>query len=84
MFKVRVEYYGILKTVCGMPAEDVEFDERENVTVAKALSHLVERHPALHDYEKYIACALDAEFSEGDAELHDGAVLALLPPVSGG
>lgn len=84
MLKVRVEYYGILQETCGTRVEEVEFDEQENVTVSQAVSHLSEQHPGLSAYREYMACALDTELSEEDSILHDGAVLALLPPVSGG
>lgn len=82
--KVKVEYYGILREVCGRHAEEVEFDERGEVTVAQILSQLVARHPGLAAHRHYIACALDAELCADGSVLHDGATLALLPPVSGG
>ena len=84
MLKVRVEYYGILQEVCGTRAEVVKLDARGHATVAQALSHLVERHPGLSAHREYMACALNTELCEDHSVLRDGAVLALLPPVSGG
>jgi molybdopterin converting factor small subunit len=84
MLKFKVEYYGILREVCGSHAEEVEFDERGEVTVGRLLSRLVARHPALEAHRRYMACALDTELCADDLVLHDGATLALLPPVSGG
>ncbi len=84
MLKVKVEYYGILREVCGRHAEEVELGEREEVTVAQVLSQLVAQHPGLGPHRQYMACALDAELGTDDSVLHDGATLALLPPVSGG
>ncbi|MEO7051791.1 MAG: MoaD/ThiS family protein [Rhodanobacter sp.] len=82
--KVNVEYYGILREVCGRHADEVKFDQRSEVTVAEVLSHLVARYPGLGPHRPYIACALDAELCADGSVLHDGATLALLPPVSGG
>lgn len=82
--KLNVEYYGILREVCGRHAEEIEFDQRETVTVAQALLELVARHPGLGPHRRYMACALDAELVGDESVLHDGATLALLPPVSGG
>lgn len=82
--KMRIEYYGILREVCARHAEEIELDERSQVTVAEVISHLVARHPGLAPHRRYIACALDAELVADDSVLHDGATIALLPPVSGG
>lgn len=84
MMKIKVEYYGILRDVCGRQAEELELDEHGTVTVAQALSQLIARHPGLDPHRRYMACALDAELGTDDSVLHDGATLALLPPVSGG
>ncbi len=84
VLKVKVEYYGILREVCGLHAEEIELDEGGAVTVAQAVSQLVARHPGLGPHRQYMACALDAELGTDDSELHDGSTLALLPPVSGG
>lgn len=82
--KIKVEYYGILRDVCGCHAEEVAFDDREEATVAQVLAQLVARHPGLSQHRRYMACALDAELCSVDLALHEGATLALLPPVSGG
>ncbi|MEO8779138.1 MAG: MoaD/ThiS family protein [Rhodanobacter sp.] len=84
VIRIKVEYYGILREVCGCHAEDVEFDELEEVTVAQVLSRLVAQHPGLGPHRRYMACALDAELVADDAVLRAGTTLALLPPVSGG
>lgn len=83
MVTVRVEYYGVLEDVCGTHAEEVTFADGP-LTVAAALEQLVARHRALAEHCRHVACALDDELVRGDARVRDGAVLALLPPVSGG
>lgn len=84
LVKVKVEFYGILREVCGRHAEEVELDGRGNVTVAQVIAHLVARHPGLGPHRPYIACAVDTELCADNSVLHDGSILALLPPVSGG
>jgi molybdopterin converting factor small subunit len=84
VLKVKVEYYGILREVCGVHAEEVELDGRAEVTVAQLVEHLVARHSGLGPHRRYMACALDTELCADDFVLRDGATLALLPPVSGG
>ncbi len=83
MIKVRVEYYGVLEDVCGTRSEEVLFDA-PSATVSDAMSRLIRRHEGLGNHCKHVAFALDDELSRDDAALRDGAVLALLPPVSGG
>jgi molybdopterin converting factor small subunit len=84
VLKVKVEYYGILREVCGRHAEEIELDEGEGVTVAQLVSHLVAQHPGLGPHRRYMACALDTELCADGSVLHNGSILALLPPVSGG
>ena len=84
MVRARIEYYGVLESVCGMRCEDVDFEANAPLCVEEALAQLFDRHRGLAEHRKHIACALDNELSRGDAIVRDGSVLALLPPVSGG
>jgi molybdopterin synthase catalytic subunit len=52
--------------------------------VADALAALERVHPGLGALRAHLALALDQRLVGDDAELGDGAELALLPPVSGG
>jgi molybdopterin converting factor subunit 1 len=52
--------------------------------VSDALAALVGEHPALAPLRPHLAVAVDGALVRPDAALHDGAELALLPPVSGG
>lgn len=84
VLSIKVEYYGILRDVCGRHAEELEVDGRGDVTVAELVAQLVARHPGLEPHRHFMACALDAELCADETLLHDGAIVALLPPVSGG
>lgn len=53
-------------------------------TVGSVLAKLFEDKPALKSLEKHLRVALDEEFAPAETPLHDGAELALIPPVAGG
>ncbi len=53
-------------------------------TVADALAALARTHEALAPLWPHLATAVDGTLTRPTTLLHDGAELALLPPVSGG
>jgi molybdopterin converting factor small subunit len=77
---VTVEYYGVLKGLVGMRSEEVP----HAATVAGVIALVVDRHPNLDGAMQGVATALNEEIVRRTAVVADGAVLALLPPVSGG
>ncbi len=56
----------------------------EGARVSDALESLAREHPGLAPLWPHLAVALDGRLVNAAAELHPGAELALLPPVSGG
>ncbi|XZG69662.1 MoaD/ThiS family protein [Chitinibacteraceae bacterium HSL-7] len=57
------------------------------VTVADVVAHLIERGGVWHDElsgARPFRAAVDQEMAKLATELHDGAELALFPPVTGG
>jgi molybdopterin converting factor small subunit len=52
--------------------------------LADAIAAIKAEHPALDDLWPHLAVAVDGVLVGEEAALHDGAELALLPPVSGG
>lgn len=84
MMEIRVEYYGILEQVCGTRAEKLELRDDGQVTVRDAIDCLVERHAGLEPHREHMAYAVGEALIQETAPVGDGAVLALLPPVSGG
>ena len=52
--------------------------------VSDALAVLEQLHPGLAELRPHLAVAVDQKLVGPDAEIRDGAELALLPPVSGG
>lgn len=77
---VTVEYYGVLKGMIGARSE--EFPHA--ATVADVVALVVQRHPEVEGAMRGVATALAEELVKRTEAVPDGAVIALLPPVSGG
>ena len=77
-----MKYFAGAREAVGAAAERVTL--AEGATVADAVRGLVARHPTLGGALPTLRFALGAAFVPADAALHDGAVLALIPPVGGG
>ena len=80
--QVRVRFFGMLKEVAGRDHDTVGLSE--GARVADLLEQCAASAPNLKDYFPLIAVALNHEYSERDAALHEGDEVALIPPVSGG
>ncbi len=65
-------------------ADAVEIDLPAGATVAELRRVLAERYPGLSPLLARCAVAVDNEFANDDLPLSPTAVVALLPPVSGG
>jgi len=63
---------------------EVECDVPERATVQAALERLAAEHPRLVELLPSCRAAIDDDFASRDAVIPEGAVLAVLPPVSGG
>ncbi len=80
--QVRVRFFGMLKEVAGRDDETLRLPE--GARVADLLDRCASSAPDLKNYFPVIAVALNQEYSERDAALHEGDEVALIPPVSGG
>lgn len=79
--RVTVEFYGGLRELAG--AECLALD-MPGETVGDALGELCRHKPALREQLPRIACAIGDHLVQRGDTLHEGSVLALIPPVSGG
>src|SRR5690348_8953013 len=79
---VRILLFGQLKEVAGRERDTLELPE--GARVADLLRRYAEVKPALQPYYDVMAVALNQEYSEAEAPLHEGDEVALIPPVSGG
>ena len=80
--QVRVLYLGMLRDIAGRDHEVVVL--AEGVRLSDLYRQLEQRFPKLGSFRNSIALALNQEYSNPAAELHDNDEVALIPPVSGG
>ena len=82
IMQVRVLYLGMLRDIASRGHEVVTL--AEGARLSDLYSQLEQRFPELAGFRNSIALALNQEYSNAAAELHDNDEVALIPPVSGG
>ncbi|MBL6750863.1 MAG: MoaD/ThiS family protein [Nevskia sp.] len=80
--QVTIECHGASQRWCGAERFDLELPP--GATVADALQALAARHPELAARRATLAVAIGEDIVDGARRLEPGAMLALIPPVSGG
>jgi molybdopterin converting factor subunit 1 len=81
MKKVKVLYFAALRELTGQVEEGLELGD-EVQSVGELVLLLCERHPGLR--LDGVRLAKNDEFTDANAPLAGGDVIALIPPVSGG
>lgn len=81
--KVRVEFYGRLREVAGVPGREVRLDG-DQPTVGDLADRLREEAPSLADELEGVAFAVGDRLVDRDRALASDEVVGVLPPVSGG
>jgi MoaE-MoaD fusion protein len=79
---VRVLFFGILKDLTGLSADQPEVPV--GTTVGQLFQRYADQFETLRDSRSSILCAQNRMFARSEAELHEGDEVAFLPPVSGG
>lgn len=82
MARVTVLYFATAAERAG--CADEALDLPGDSSISTVFAELSVRHPALADLLPHCRLALDLGFVNGPLALHDGAELAVIPPVSGG
>jgi molybdopterin converting factor subunit 1 len=80
--RVHVKLFAVLRDKAGV--SELQLELPEGATVSQAVRKLEEAHATLGPHFSRSAFAINQDYAKGDAELHDGDELALIPPVSGG
>ncbi len=80
--RVKILFFGQLKEAAGRERDTLELPE--GARVSDLLRRYAEVSPALQPYYDVMAVALNQEYTEAGAALHEGDEVALIPPVSGG
>ena len=79
---LNVKFFAIVKDRAGVGELSLELPD--GATVATAGRAIVQRFPALAEFERRVAYAVNREYANRETALRDGDELALIPPVSGG
>jgi len=80
--RVRVLFFGQLKEIVGVAAEEAGLSE--GARVEDLFERYARRFPKLAEFRSSIAPSVNQEYAEWRANVADGDEVAFLPPVSGG
>ena len=80
--RVTVLFFAQARDRAGSDRASLELPEGSRVS--DAMDRVRRAHPSLAELEAHLAIAIDGQLARANAALHDGAEMALLPPVSGG
>ena len=80
--KLRVLFFSVLRDLTGH--EEIELTCEGAQTVGDLLHVLFARWPRLAEWDASLLIALDQTYVKRDALLHEGAEIAIMPPVQGG
>ncbi len=80
--KVDVRYFAAAREAAGCESE--RFDLEGGATVARLRDEVAKRHAGVARLARTLRYAVDERFAGDDEPLRDGALVAVIPPVSGG
>jgi molybdopterin synthase catalytic subunit len=80
--KITVQFFSFFRQLTGQTEMPVELPAP--ATVADLLAALYRQHPRLQEAEKTTLIAVGVEFAKPQDSLHEGDVVALMPPLQGG
>ncbi len=80
--QVRLFFFATLKDIVG--ARQMQMDIPVDSTVADLLTRLEETYPRMRDYRTVVLTAVNEEYVDHAATMHEGDEVAIFPPVSGG
>ena len=80
--RVHVLFFARARELAGLSEADLDIPSGANVDAA--IRRLGEAFPRLAAYLQVCRLAVDEELAAGEDPIRDGAVLAVIPPVSGG
>ena len=79
---ITLRLFAIVRDRVGRP--EVALELPEEATVAAAAEALAKQHPAVKDFLRRVAYAVNREYVPPTTRLRDGDEVAIIPPVSGG
>jgi molybdopterin converting factor subunit 1 len=79
---VRILFFATLKDIVG--AREMQLQVRDGATIADVLTQLEGRYPRIKDYRPVVLTAINEEYVDPGAHVHENDEIAIFPPVSGG
>lgn len=79
---IKVLFFGACREAIGQ--HEILCDLNPSANVSQAFENLSTQFPSLKNFGNSLLFAINEEHSRQDDLLHDGDVLAIFPPVSGG
>ncbi len=80
--KLRVLFFSVLRDLTGHDEIEITCDNVS--TVGELLAVLFAKWPKLAEWDASLLVALDQGYVKREALLHEGAEVAIMPPVQGG
>jgi len=80
--RVKVRYFARYRSLVGKSEEELEVPD--GTTVRELLEILTDKYPPLKNELEDLNVSLNGKYVGLDEVLHDGDVVAIFPPVSGG
>jgi len=82
ILKLQVLFFSVLQDITGTAGQTLEVPDGSKVS--DLLDRLYLQWPKLKDWDSSLLIAVDQTYVKRDAPLHDGAEVAIMPPVQGG
>ncbi len=79
---VRALFFSVLRDIAG--SDEVPLELAPGATVGDFLAVVFERWPKLAAWDRSLLVAVDCTYAKRDGALHEGAEVAVMPPVQGG
>jgi molybdopterin converting factor subunit 1 len=80
--KLRVLFFSVLRDITG--TDEITLEVPAGSTMGDLLAQIESRWPKLRDWQNSLLLALDQTYVKRTEPLHDGAEVAIMPPVQGG
>jgi molybdopterin converting factor subunit 1 len=80
--RVTVQVFARLRELAGR--SEWQCEVAPGATIGDVWTKSAGVYPALADFSRSVSCARNEDFARMNAPVHDGDVIAFLPPVSGG
>jgi molybdopterin synthase sulfur carrier subunit len=79
---IRVLFFSVLRDIAG--AGETSLEVAAGANVAAVLEECFARWPKLRDWDASLLVAVDQSYAKRSTPVHEGAEIAIMPPVQGG